>query len=313
MSAPPIPATRSARPRIAALTHVRHDDVLLDLWVRHYGRLVGRQNCFVILDGDDWQSPVDLSGVNVIPLPRPMARMNRVRIDRRMQRQQLDLMARLFDDHGYDYVVKGDCDEYLVPDPRGTATLADVVAEADAVGVVYSSGIDVLHDTAREPPLDPARDVMSQRHLASLSQSYCKVNLIGRAAHRQGVTLNAGGHRASADLPVHVSQGYYMIHLGWCDRPLWAARVQPRLDQDRGDSFRSYFDDRARIFDAAGAAAPDALPFDPAMAAARAELCFTDGVRVHHANRFQGGNFAWAGARDYLVRLDDRFHGTVGG
>lgn len=134
--------------------------------------------------------------------------MARVRIDRRMQREQLDLIARIFEDLGYDYVLKGDCDEYVVPDPLLGTTIHEAVREADLAGAVYSSGINVLHDTSCEPALDPHKDVMSQRHFAVLSQSYCKVNLLARTGYEQGIRTNPGGHRVAGSLPVHASQSF---------------------------------------------------------------------------------------------------------
>jgi hypothetical protein len=298
--------------RIAAVTHVRHDDFFLDLWVRHYGRLIGRQNCHVILDGDDWTSSVDLSDVNVIVLPRPRSHMNRVRIDRRMQREQMDLIARIFEDLRYDYVLKGDCDEYVVPDPLLGTTIHEAVREADLAGAVYSSGINVLHDTSCEPALDPQKDVMSQRHFAVLSQSYCKVNLLARTGYEQGIRTNPGGHRVAGSLPVHASQSFYMLHLGWCDVPMWQKRAEHRLAFDRDGSFQTYVAGCANLFAAYAASAGIAGPLDPAMAQARRELCFTGETRVSNANKFHAGNFPWEGTRDYLVRLDERFHGSVG-
>lgn len=47
---------------------------------------------------------------------------------------------------------------------------------------------------------------MSQLHYGVISHSYWKVNLVGREAFAAGVTVNAGGPRASA-WPVHVSTG----------------------------------------------------------------------------------------------------------
>ena len=294
------------------MTHVRNDDFFLDLWAKHYGRHIGRENCFVILDGDDWTPLADLSGVNVIVLPRPRAQMNRVRIDRRMQREQLDLIARIFEELKYDYVIKGDCDEYVVPDPLQSLTIGEAVREADLVGAVYSSGINVLHDTVQEPGLDPLKDVMSQRHLAVLSQSYCKVNVVSRIGYERGIRTNAGGHRVEGALPVHASRTFYMLHLGWCDVPMWQERNQHRIAFDRDDSFRTYADMVAKMFASVSESASSAGPLDPAMDAAQSELCFTNGVRVNNANKFRKGNFACEGNTDYLVRLDQRFHGCIG-
>jgi hypothetical protein len=299
--------------RTAAVTHVRYDDFYLNLWAQHYGRMIGRQNLFVILDGDDWTSKADLTGVNVIVLPRPRRRMRRDITNRRMQREQMDLLARLFSDLHYDYVIKGDCDEYLVPDPGKGVGLSDMVAEAEAHGAVYSSGINVVQDKASEPALDPGADVLSQRHLAILTASYCKVNLISRAGFEAGIRTNAGGHRVKGGLPVHASESYYMLHLGWCDLSMWRAQKKAhRLANDNAGTHKVYVDALETLFDQAAELSPIAGPFDSAMAAARREMCFTGDQRNKSLHRFNGGNFPWDGYRDYLVRLDDRFHGAVG-
>ena len=39
--------------KIAAVTHVRNDDFYLGKWVDHYGRLLGRENLHILLDGAD--------------------------------------------------------------------------------------------------------------------------------------------------------------------------------------------------------------------------------------------------------------------
>ena len=65
--------------KIAAVTHVRNDDFYLGKWVDHYGRLLGRENLHILLDGADWQPGVDLTGTNVTVVERQITRMNRVR------------------------------------------------------------------------------------------------------------------------------------------------------------------------------------------------------------------------------------------
>ncbi|TAG30135.1 MAG: hypothetical protein EAZ40_01795 [Rhodobacterales bacterium] len=307
------PTAAPRLPKIAAVTHVRNDDFFLDLWVRHYGKLIGRQNCFVILDGDDWSSTADLSDVNVIVVPRWRRKMHRFFIDRRMQQQQMDLLERIFGQLGYDYVLKGDCDEYVVPDPRLDKTIQDAVLEADAVGAIYSMGINVLHDVQREAPLDPSRDVMSQRHVAVLSRTYCKVNLMSRTGFEQGLRTCSGGHFVIGDHPVHVSKSFVMLHLGWGDIPMWRTRAQQRLAVDRDNSFKEYIAWCEALFGRLSDQAAAAGPLDLAIAAARQELCYTDdGQRVLKPNGFRHGNFEAEGHKDYLVRLDDRFHGCLG-
>ncbi|MGI4940925.1 MAG: glycosyltransferase family 2 protein, partial [Janthinobacterium lividum] len=56
--------------RIAALTMVWNEPFFLPLWLRHYGRHLGPQNCFVLDHGSDDGSTEHLGGACRVLLPR---------------------------------------------------------------------------------------------------------------------------------------------------------------------------------------------------------------------------------------------------
>ena len=291
--------------RIAAVTHARKDDYFLQLWLDHYGAELGHENCFVLLDGADWTPEVDWRDATALVLDRPRAAMHRIRVDRRMARQQIELIDRLLLSEGYDFVFRGDCDEYVLPDPERAASLADVAWEAEATGFVYSLGIDVIHNPRLEPPADLSRDLLSQRGHGLVYQSYCKVNLLSRKAREVGITFNAGGHRASG-AGVPVAETFVMAHLGWADRDLVRTRIAPRYVEDRELSFTEYLDARLAIFDHM-AGLKEFADFDEICPLVKEDLSTQGGAPAVRTQHLRRGNTDWGGQTAWAVRLPKRF------
>ena len=292
--------------RIAAVTHARNDDFFLGLWLRHYGEQIGYENCHILLDGSDWEPRVDLSAAVTHVVERPNRNMHRIRVDRRMARLQLELVDRLFFELGYNYIFRGDCDEFVVCEPMARTSLQEVVNEAEAVGYVYSSGIDVIHNTKHESDFNPASGLLAQRGFGLISQSYCKVNLLSKKAREQGITFNAGGHRASGNAVV-MSKDYYMFHLGWADRELLRQRIAPRYQQDRNNSFAEYLDSRQAIFNVI-AEHDDFADFDASMQTARAGISTVNGRPATKAQKLAKGNFRLADQFALAVQIPERFN-----
>ena len=55
--------------RIAAITMARNDEFFLSRWVEYYGRELGHENLYMILDGTDQNAPKNSKGANIIKLP----------------------------------------------------------------------------------------------------------------------------------------------------------------------------------------------------------------------------------------------------
>ena len=295
--------------KIAAVTHARKDNFFLGLWLKHYGTELGYENCHILLDGSDWTPDINFGDAVTHIVERPNQNMHRIRVDRRMARLQLELIDHLFFEQGYDYVFRGDCDEYVISEPESGTSFKDLVTEADAVGYVYSSGVDVIQNTKYENDLVPTKSILSQRSYGLISQSYCKVNLLSRKARVDGITFNAGGHRASGNA-VKMSHNYYMFHLGWSDMKLLRQRISPRFENDRGNSFSDYLNTRQAIF-AAVADQPDFADFDEHMKIARLEIATRSGHPALQAQKLSAGNFFWADQHGWAVHIPKRFNESL--
>ena len=215
--------------RIAALTHVRNVDYFLALWIKYYSEICGRAHLHVMLDGDDWTSAVDLSGLQVEVLTGREGL--RVRDDSRLAAAHTRKLSELF--QSYDYVIRGDCDEFVCIDPAAGLSWPEALSETRAEGYVYCNGVDVIHDPTTEAAFDSRKPILAQRRNGVLHKGYFKPNVMSRA-----VASSAGGHRA--DGPVVVSAQFYMFHLANFDEGVFAQRMQARVSDAKGGSYDSH-------------------------------------------------------------------------
>jgi hypothetical protein len=208
--------------KIAAITMVYNEPDFLPIWVRHYAGQLGAANCFVIDHGTDDGSTGMHPDVTFIRLPRSP-------LDDTARAAQIgDIVASLL--KIYDAVIHTDVDEIVFPDPRLHAGLPEFCA-ANRLAVVTAHGFDVFHLRKLEPPVDPARPVLAQRHFAGFSAAMCKPVLV-----RKPVRWAPGFH-CTTD-PVTFSD-LYLFHLRWFDfdislRRLARTREQPWADPNAG-------------------------------------------------------------------------------
>ena len=200
--------------RVAALTMVYNEPVWAPVWVRHYARQVGAENCFV-LDHGSTDGSTDGLGVKV----------------ERMRRSALDEDARagLISDcaqellRGYDAVVHSDADELVIADPAHYSDLCAYAATAPEVATAV--GLDLQHLPDEEAPLDPARPVLAQRRWVRFSAAMCKPAFL-----RRPVRWDPGFH--GCDAPA-VLDSIYLIHLRYADLGVGLRR----LARTRGQAF----------------------------------------------------------------------------
>ncbi len=286
--------------KIATLTHVRKDDFFLAMWIDYYAGICGRSNLHVLLDGDDWTPDLDLSGLQVEVLTGREGL--RVRDDARLAEAHTRTLERLFQD--YDYVIRGDCDEFVCIDPNANLTWAEALHETKEHGYIYCNGVDVIHDPRSEPAFDPARTVLSQRTYGVVQKPYFKPNVMSRP-----IVTSGGGHRA--DGPVVVSDHFFMFHLANFDEAVFAGRMQMRLSDASGGSYDSHAVTRRRVSDTIESC-DTPLPFDDGVSRGRHQL-ITRGSKpvVYRPQKFQDGNVEIEGQKAYLVTLDPRFDAVI--
>lgn len=207
--------------RVAVCTNVYNEQFNLPIWYRHYAGAFGARSLFVLDHGSDYDLSQACPDANIIRLPRTPFD------DAKRANAVSDFASALF---GYfDAVIYTDCDELLVPDPRRHDSLMSFAANHPH-DVATAIGLDMLHDIATEPKLDPSCGIAAQRSCARLNRHLCKT-LFTRKPLRWG----GGFHSSSA--PPQIG-GLFLFHLRWADLDASLARLATtRAMQWSGDEF----------------------------------------------------------------------------
>jgi hypothetical protein len=158
--------TPSPAPRLAAVTMVRDERVMLPRWVAHYGRECGPDHLYVIDDNTTDGSTDDLP-CSVIRIPSWGDKHFEVTRMRMVSRIAAALLE------AYDAVLFADADEFLVADPERHEGLVDLLARREGTEVLGAQALNVVHDARREGPLDPDQPVLGQRQWAKFIPLMC--------------------------------------------------------------------------------------------------------------------------------------------
>jgi hypothetical protein len=190
--------------RLAALTMVRDERVMLPRWLFHYGAQCGTENLFVIDDNTSDGSTDDLP-CSVIRIPDWG--------DKHFEATRMRLISKIGSGllEAYDAVLFADADEFLVADPARHDGLLDLLAKRPGHKVVGSMNLNVVHDAAREPALDPDRPVLTQRRLAKFIPLMCKPSI-----KRVQAPWVAGSHGTT--IPFEIDPDLYLFHLKFAER-----------------------------------------------------------------------------------------------
>lgn len=269
-----------------AITHCRHEHFFLRKWLDHYGAILGRENLFVVLDGDDWVPEANLDGVNIRILhhaPRDRIAQDRF-VARKISRLAQDLLL------DYRFVLRTDADEFVCIDPA-TPVAGDwpaALREVEAEGYIYANGIDVVQKGRDLPPVDPARPILRQRPFGQVSAAYSKPFCISQPNDWAG-----GGHRLRLR-PVRISAHFVTFHLALADLALAEERYRGRGGSEQDASWRMHQDKLLAKVDQIAAAVPgdlDALqaearrrfPLKPGRRPARGPRAFAEAAAMHAA------------------------------
>jgi hypothetical protein len=144
--------------RCAVFTIMQNEPVFLPLWLRHYGRHFAPADLYVLDHQSTDGSALEASrrcGARLVPVFR----------EHSFDHDWLCQTVRLFQAfllQSYRYVLFAEADEFVVPDPRAFAGLADFVEALDRP-YARCLGLNVVHWRDREPPLDFKRPLLAQR------------------------------------------------------------------------------------------------------------------------------------------------------
>lgn len=191
--------------RIAALTMVYRDYWALAQWVRHYERLVGAGNLYIVAHGPDPEVGRIAPGASIITVPRgDLSRFDRVRGDM-LNAFQAGLLK------AYDWVIRTDADELVCAE----GGLEPILAANSDVPVLTALGFDLIEDDA-DTALDAA-PVFARRRHASFTGHYSKACIVN-APHdlmMHGVHVRP---RMVARFPYRMPEGLYLAHLKFANR-----------------------------------------------------------------------------------------------
>jgi Glycosyl transferase family 2 len=189
---------------VAALTMVRDDAFFLKAWLRHYGGMFGRENCYVVNHGRG-EMVADLArGCNVIGIPGD----HHKNFDMKRWRMLNNLVMALR--CYYSHVIVGDVDELVVLDPVAGGDLRGFLADMPANRVLTPLGLEVIHRIDVETTaitdtiLGPRRHVRPAPHYSKP----CVVSV--------GTKIARGGHFTQYQ-KLHAPEHLYLLHLKYCD------------------------------------------------------------------------------------------------
>lgn len=189
---------------VAAVTMVRDDVFFLKAWLRHYGEMFGRENCFIVNHGRGRDVSDLAQGCNVIGIPGDP----HVKFDVKRWSLLNNLVGGLR--RYYRHVVVGDVDELVVVDPAVGKNLRAWLDEAPEGRVYTPVGLEIIHRIDLEP--DPVTDcILGPRRHVRLAPHYSKPCILSAQ-----VKLSRGGHFAQYER-LHTPDELYLMHLKWCD------------------------------------------------------------------------------------------------
>ena len=192
---------------IAAITMARNDEFFLYRWIEYYGRELGNENLYIILDGTDQNAPKNANGANIIKLPH--TEMSRTAGDKYRIGKISNLAEKLF--KKYDIVIGCDCDEFLIVDPNTKQSLREYLSGLKYKTTVSGLGLDVGQNMNIEGVLSPEKSLLLQREYALISTRYTKPVVLFRPAHWGSGFHHVKGHN------FHIDKNLYLLHFGAVD------------------------------------------------------------------------------------------------
>ena len=222
--------------RIAAITMVRDDDFFLRKWVDYYGKELGRDNLYILFDGEDQKVPAFCEGTHTYihkRLSNQIVEGERVRLG-----LLSDKAADLLEKEGYDLVIGVDCDEFIVVDPKLGKGLAEYLSEQPIDFTISPLGVDIGQHLEKESEIDGNRKFLEQRRFGFLDTRYTKGSIIAKP-----VRWGRGFHRVRGH-NFHICPDLYLFHFGCIDMKRMRERF---MNPDRiGGTSTRHFKKRTR-------------------------------------------------------------------
>ena len=204
--------------RIAAITMARNDEFFLSRWIAYYGKQLGTENLYILLDGTDQKTPLNAGNAYIEKIPH--TEMSRATGDKYRIGKLSELAHNLL--KTYDIVIGCDSDEFLIVDPNTKKSLAEYLSELKIKTTVSGLGLDVGQHLKLEKPLDKGMALLEQREYALLSTRYTKPIVINKP-----VRWGSGFHSVK-NHNFHIDPNLYLLHFGAVDMNMLISKAQKR-------------------------------------------------------------------------------------
>ncbi|MEP4979273.1 glycosyltransferase family 2 protein [Ascidiaceihabitans sp.] len=202
---------------VAAVTMIRDDAFFLKAWLRHYGEMFGRENCYIVNHGRGAEVAALAEGCNIIGIPGDPHR----NFDVKRWGLLNNIVGGLR--RYYKHVIVGDVDELVVVDPDLGSSLLDFVKDAPEGRVITPLGLEVIHRIDLEP--DAIDDViLGPRRYVRPAPHYSKPCIVSAP-----VKIARGGHFTQYD-KVHAPDELFLMHLKFCDFGAYVGVMDHRND-----------------------------------------------------------------------------------
>ena len=204
--------------RIAAITMARDDEFFLSRWIAYYGKQLGTENLYILLDGTDQKIPKNAGNAHITKLPHK--NMSRAAGDKYRIGKLSDLANELL--KTYDIVIGCDTDEFLIVDPNTKKTLAQYLSNIKIKTSVSGLGLDIGQHMTKEQSLDMDAPLLEQRGYALLSTRYTKPVVLSRPARWGSGFHHVKGHS------FHIDKNLYLLHFGAVDMEMLVTKAAAR-------------------------------------------------------------------------------------
>ncbi|GHU67920.1 hypothetical protein FACS189413_03630 [Bacteroidia bacterium] len=202
--------------KIAAITMARNDEFFLNKWINYYGALLGEENLYIYLDGEDQPIPAQAGKAHIFHVKRVVEQV--VKAEKRRLRYLSERAAELF--KTYDLIIGCDADEFLAIDPKLGKNLVEYLSEIQIKTSVSGLGLDVGQNKNCESQLDGNQPFLAQRSYAFVSARYTKPNVIARP-----VRWGSGFHRIKKHT-FKIDKNLYLFHFGSIDYQMISEKIQ---------------------------------------------------------------------------------------
>ena len=204
--------------KIAAITMARDDDFFLSRWIAYYGKNLGTENLYILLDGTDQNIPENAGNAHITKLEHiPMSRAagDKYRINK-ISELAHELLKK------YDIIIGCDSDEFLIVDPRTKKTLPEYLSNKKIHTTLSGLGLDVGQHLYNEAILDHDAPFLEQREYALLSTRYTKPVVINKP-----VNWGSGFHSIKRH-NFHLDKNLYLLHFGAIDMDMLESKAKKR-------------------------------------------------------------------------------------